>query len=596
MKYMVSNLWLNQNLKQLIPNSIVINNSCSSLKTNSLWESFKKLGAAAYYGYTGAVTNDYVTIQTSLLLNNLIYCDKTTGEAYEYSFDAQYDGDYFGIRGAENIALPYGLMNGGFEENLRGWEKDGDGRVIKKLGSITPTQGKKMGVISTGIGYTQKLGELSQNIYIPNDATKLMFDWNFVSEEFLDYIGTSYNDPFEIKLFLTGEDGKKVSLLKMDVNSIAEDFNAGKKKAGDLIHVSPEIAFDQGDVWMTDWQSQSINISKYAGQNVRLCFSVQDAQDRFYTTAVLIDNILFDVGNVESSAQIELSEEYSESTVRGLFGGKNTTGRSYVFYDKSNFESQAKTARKRIKFERGYKSINQVKMYDIATEDAFVNLWRNMVGDTKTGKIDEVCLLFHSRHYAIMLDAEHYQNITTCPEGKVSSDSTATYIRDLPKKKIKCINIQGCSSGLLDAINLLGNTIVGKNKGEDVLLNVKGNVAQGFLDSQDVDEVHAWDGSVSYFFGYPRISRNQNPFYEKIQYLKTSRRYAPIRGTKIINTVGAGTTVYWEGTNKPYGEIRYYKEKGGMFCKYYYNIRRNIGLFSTRYKKGVKVRLRNFNY
>ncbi len=134
MKYMVGTDWFSHHLKGRFPNSVIINNSCTSLATEDFWNVFSEKGAKTYYGYTGAVTNDYVTLQTGDLLTGLVCEGITTQEAFDYSYDRQYgDGAYFGIRGYGNMAFQTdmtcgGIMNGGFEEGLSGWQKEGDGR------------------------------------------------------------------------------------------------------------------------------------------------------------------------------------------------------------------------------------------------------------------------------------------------------------------------------------------------------------------------------------------------------------------------------------------------------------------------------------
>ena len=39
---------------------------------------------------------------------------------------------------------------------------------------------------------------------------------------------------------------------------------------GDLVYVSPGIVFDQGDVYMTDWQTITFDVSQYQGQRITL--------------------------------------------------------------------------------------------------------------------------------------------------------------------------------------------------------------------------------------------------------------------------------------------------------------------------------------
>lgn len=189
-----------------------------------------------------------------------------------------------------------------------------------------------MGIISTGLGYTLEHGELKQRIFIPEYANKLIFDWNVLSEEFLEWIGSRYDDPFVVTITLEGENGQEVKILDLDINKIASMFNATETNGGNLINVSPEIVFDKGDVWMTDWQTTEFDVTPFRGQNAVLKFSVKDVVDTIYTTAVLIDNIRFDVNYGYSGRPVEVDPlMFSKDFSRGIFN--NTKGISYIFYD-----------------------------------------------------------------------------------------------------------------------------------------------------------------------------------------------------------------------------------------------------------------------
>lgn len=597
MKYMVGTEWFSHHLKETFPNSVIINNSCTSLATDDFWNVFSEKGAKTYYGYTGAVTNDYVTLQTGDLLTGLVCEGITTQEAFGYSYDRQYgDGAYFGIRGYGNMAFLTdmtcgGVMNGGFEEGLSGWQKEGDGRCIPYLGSIVPTEGKNMGIISTGLGYTKELGEISQEVTVPQEASGLTFDWNFLSEEFLEFIGTEFDDPFEVSLTLKDEGQKKHTLFRVDVNSIAEDFGADTKKAGKLIRVSPEILFNRNDVWMTGWQKADVDISDYAGQQVTLIFSVRDAADTAYTTAILLDKITFDQGNLASCDETEVSDEYSDAAFRTMYGkGGTSIGQSYVFYNPDDFTNQAKREQKTIKSVYGYKSKKQVTMIPINTQKEFVKEW-NALPQNGT---DRVSLLFHGSFYAIVIkldeDKNINENLTTNPNGTVSSAEGAVYIRNLKKKTIGMINILTCNGGVLDAIDYNDNVTISteyKKKKIKKTFKIRGNVAQAFLDSQDVKTVKAWDGSLGYFpIKYiPMLAVHQDAFKGKLKMLKKKRVHKPIRG-KIIKNCNTGKITY-KKNQSPSGEAVYIKLDGKMTCIYKIQYIRIIGTEGVRVEGSI---------
>ena len=593
-KYLVSHRFLRNRNQKKLPNSVIINNSCSSLSTEDFYNTLKDMGAATYYGYSGQVTNEYVVLETEDLLTKLFYEQSTTGDSYEYSYDWEYGGEYFGIKGVSNLVMPLGLINSGFEDGLSGWNTSGDARAISQLGSLRPTEGKYMAIVSTGLGFEHSKGEISREFYIPEDATTMSLDWNFLSEEFIEFIDSSFDDSFEISVTLTNESNSKVTLLRKSVNSIAKDFNANRTSPGKLKHVSPEICFDEGDVWMTDWQSSSVDISKYAGQNVTLSFSIKDTTDIWYSTAVLIDNISFDCGNLTSDGKQYVAQSFSEQAIRSMYKQKDTLGRSYIFFNGDDFSKQAEKVRERTKLANGYASINQVIMKNIKTEKRFTAEWENMTSNKSTREIDDVVLLFHGSYYAIMINEdldENHENLTTAPSKKVSTEDDATYIRNLKKKKIDCITIMTCNGGLLDGINLDASIPFNVQNLGKRTFTIKGNVAQAFLDSQNVREVKAWDGSLSYLpYSYvPILAKSQVHYLEKIKKLKKYRCYKPKRGIYFI-----GLFKKHIKKNQPKGQVIYIRtKKGNMYCLYSYLTVTNPGSILVR--KRVKVKLKDFS-
>lgn len=566
--YMVNSSWL-QKQELSFPNSIILNNSCESTKTDKLWTAFQNSGAKTYVGYTGSVTNDYVTVETAEFISGLLCENKSVEETFEYSFDAFYDdGEFMNIFGAGNMKIPFGVMNPDFENKLLGWSKDGDGRVISRLGDITPTSGNKMAIISTGLGYTLKKGLISQKAFIPEEATTMTFDWNFLSEEFLEYIGSAFNDPFSVELSICGENDSTDTVLDLSVNKIADMFDASQSCPGELINVSPDISFDYGDVWMTGWQSHSVDLSKYAGEFVTLTFSVKDAVDTDYTTAVLIDNIRFDAifemcGNAQS-----IRDDYSASILRGKYA-KNSKGKSYILYRPNDeeynegFPNQAQKLKKIMKYRYGYTANNQVIVKPVTTEDEFVSSWNSM-----TGTIDSVSLLFHSNYYALILSNKRdRQNITCSSDKKVGTDPSAFYVGDLERKTIKTLNINGCNSGLLDAINVE----ITKTDGEFGAYNINGNIAQCFLNTQNISEVIAWDGSVSYYAsGNPKLSRTQITFVTYTEELKNVRIYIPKRKKTTLSDIISRLPDSKLMDYQPNGKTTYYKKNGYSYVKYEY--------------------------
>jgi hypothetical protein len=161
---------------------------------------------------------------------------------------------------------------------VAGFKVLGDGRVVGGLGTWLPTEGDKMALVSTGLGLTKASGSFAQSICLPPlpaGATKLTlsWDWNFFSEEFIEYCGSEFQDSFEVTFGAT-------SLQHSQIDDLCS------------IVVPDEVDFDRGDVWTTGWKTQSVDVTQFAGStdNV-LKFAAKDVGDSVYDSAILVDNV-----------------------------------------------------------------------------------------------------------------------------------------------------------------------------------------------------------------------------------------------------------------------------------------------------------------
>lgn len=285
--YAVTAKFFKNKLHGGLPNSIIFNGSCESLKTEQLANALISRGAKTYLGFKSRVT--YSTCRdkakqffTALTGNEL----KTTGQAYvaDMDFVEQANGvtwhNSYLMTGSKDMRFYMGLINGDFEYgNLNGWNTSGDGRVITRLGSEYPTQGYYMGIVSTGLGYTEKYGSISQSFKVTNENT-LSITWNFLSEEFLEYVGSIYQDYLRISI----SDGSSSTVIfSMAIDDFAKNYT--------LTPVSPTIVFDRGDVHMTGWKTSTFDISKYQGKTVTLTIETGDIGDSIYDSATLLDEI-----------------------------------------------------------------------------------------------------------------------------------------------------------------------------------------------------------------------------------------------------------------------------------------------------------------
>jgi len=149
-----------------------------------------------------------------------------------------------------------------------------------------PTNGNAMAMLSTGIGssessyFASKEGSsLSQGFSVPSDVSVLRFDYNLVSEEPMEFVGSKYDDCFEVRL-VDKDTGETHTILKTSINTAT--WNP--------ISV---INFDGGDdtAYQTGWLTWDYDISGFKGKEVELVFIVYDKGDSLFDTAVMIDNI-----------------------------------------------------------------------------------------------------------------------------------------------------------------------------------------------------------------------------------------------------------------------------------------------------------------
>ena len=275
------------------PNTLLYNSSCESTKSDALEKAFLNRGVATYFGFSENVTVSYCEDIAHRIFKTIIDEGKSTGEVIVNTLDP-YTGTpkipaTFQLRGSDKLMYSNTFINGGFEDGFYGLNKEGDGRYIAKLGMLNPPEGLYMGVISTGLGFTTATGSVYQTVNIPDSISRLSLWYNYLSEEFLEYIGSQYQDEF--KIVLRESNGISHVLYARTIDQVAAEFGASGGNPGGLIEVSPNIQFDQGGVYMTGFHKLEFDISAYKGQCVTIIFACTDVGDSIYDTAILLDAI-----------------------------------------------------------------------------------------------------------------------------------------------------------------------------------------------------------------------------------------------------------------------------------------------------------------
>ncbi len=268
------------------PNSLVYMSICRGTWNASMANAFLSAGASAYLGYSDYVAVSFCVAHGPPLLEGLLEPGKTLSDVFVAGqVETDSDPAEFKMFGEDSLSLELeGLLDGSFESGAisQAWTVEGDGRIVTGLGSDSPTDGTYMGIISTGLGYTTDSGSVSQTICLSDNVGKLVFDWNFFSEEFKEYCNTQFDDTFQVSVTDLETDTETV-LFITSVNILCGNT--------DVLIDSP-VDFDQGDAWYTGWNAdEEVDISAYRGDSVVLKFFATDKGDSIFDTAILIDDI-----------------------------------------------------------------------------------------------------------------------------------------------------------------------------------------------------------------------------------------------------------------------------------------------------------------
>lgn len=284
---------------------------CKGAITDHLADAIVNAGAETVIAYSDIVYTAYDYSMSAKVLDNL-YDGRTVSQALDAAKNVYGDDDLVwgaAQRDSGNTAfntlkperarprlfgdsaqkLHNSLYNGTFDNTfditfgfLLGWKKYGDARSIFRLAGIEAQSSPRMAIISSGFGSmgSETTSSIYQTFLVPGDATSIEFCYDVVSEEPMEYVGTQFNDIFQVDLLNT--DGVVLETLAY------ESVNTSTWYPID------GIDFPDGDdtTYHTRWNKVTSDVlSKYRGQLIVIRFVVQDAGDSIYDTAVLIDSV-----------------------------------------------------------------------------------------------------------------------------------------------------------------------------------------------------------------------------------------------------------------------------------------------------------------
>jgi hypothetical protein len=183
--------------------------------------------------------------------------------------------------GRGRVDLFEAVFNGSFEDDVKGWTVTGTAGAVPNLGFIVATNRLKMGFVSSGPADLQIQTTMEQKFTIQPGVSNFVvsFSYNFVTEEWPEFVGTSYND--NMRIMLVKPDGTSVQLAFESVNG-STFFGVGG------------IDFPGGDttVGYTGFKFVTMNIPVTPGPGTYRIV-VRDEGDGVYDSNVLIDNIRF---------------------------------------------------------------------------------------------------------------------------------------------------------------------------------------------------------------------------------------------------------------------------------------------------------------
>jgi hypothetical protein len=263
-----------------MPSTLVYMSSCRSTFNSTMADAFLGRGAKAYLGYSNYVGTPFATSHGMSTFQQLAEGKKTGELTGIGDVDTASQNAIYQLFGVNNLVIIESLRNGTFEiGNLSGWTTEGDTRVISHLGPLASPQGAYMSIISTGLGsVTQSQSRIFQTFKVPANATRLKLRYDVISEEPMEFVGSQFDDKFEVALTPAGQARQILRFESVNTST--------------WLPISG-INFAGGDstVFHTGFKDVDVDISSRRGQTVTLEIKVYDVGDSIYDTAAVVDNI-----------------------------------------------------------------------------------------------------------------------------------------------------------------------------------------------------------------------------------------------------------------------------------------------------------------
>lgn len=197
-----------------------------------------------------------------------------------------------------DVSLPF-YNNLSFEDGYSGWVTSGDSRIVSSLGTLKPTNGQKMAVAGTGFGAVNASNSrITRSFVIPGSTKYLTLDYNFISEEPMEFVNSIYDDTLIFSVI--EKNGVEHEIKRLTVNTAQWKYLGGNY-------------FPSGDstTYHTGWMGLTIDVSAYT--EFTLVTNIYDLGDSIFDSAVLVDNLRFTNSNTSSAMGLP-SDDQSGST------------------------------------------------------------------------------------------------------------------------------------------------------------------------------------------------------------------------------------------------------------------------------------------
>ena len=173
------------------------------------------------------------------------------------------------------------IFNAGFESGgFRLWQSSGTATVVPAVGPIVPPDGsRRMADVSTGPGAANVSSTLTKTFRVlsGDEDLELSFRYNYVTEEYPEFVGTQFNDDLEISLRLPS--GNVIPIASESVNTTGWTPISG-------------INFPGGDstVGQSNWKTADLTVPiSQLGGATTFQLVIRDVGDAIFDSIALVD-------------------------------------------------------------------------------------------------------------------------------------------------------------------------------------------------------------------------------------------------------------------------------------------------------------------